>query len=154
MPHGKNNIGEFVSSGAAWDSMLRCYYKRGAEHPARRHGNGYDVRLRYFCWYIRVRACSITQQFSQAQRRHLYNANASRQRLAYAFHQVIRLRTCEHYPALLVRLIDHPLDWREELGNSLYFINNEGQALELEEQHGILLGPQKREARRAPEVSC
>lgn len=34
MPHGKNNIGEFVNSGAAWDSILRCYYKRGAEHPA------------------------------------------------------------------------------------------------------------------------
>lgn len=61
----------------------------------------------------------------------------TRERLADTLHQVEGLRAGEDDAAPLSRLVDDPLDGREELRHTLDLIDDDGELVGLEEKHGI-----------------
>lgn len=88
-------------------------------------------------WFV-----CVAYELPQIKCRHLEDADPSRQRLAYALHELVGLRAGECDAPLLVRLVDHPLDRGEELRYALDLVYDERQVPGLEEEHCVLSGKQ------------
>ena len=86
-----------------------------------------------------MKLARVPNQLSEAQRWQLDDSYSSGERFAYALHEVVRLRAGQYDAPLLVRLVDHPFDGREELRHALDFVDDQREAFRFKEQSSILL---------------